>query len=115
MGLALLLATRKGTLFLMNFFSFENSTMYSNVQHIAKLIEYATFKGGKDGQTSIMIKTILRLPSVKAESGYPVPPSIFVLPKGCGLNGEPRRAGRGLASDEVVAINAARIAGKSFS
>ena len=61
-----------------------------------------------------MIKTILRLPAVKAESGYPR--STLYLRISQGLWTKPVSLGEravGWPSDEVAAINAARIAGRS--
>lgn len=61
-----------------------------------------------------MIKTILRLPAVKAETG--ISRSTLYLRVSQGLWPKPVRLGLravGWPSDEVAAINAARIAGKS--
>jgi len=61
-----------------------------------------------------MIKTILRLPTVKAESGYPR--STLYLRIAQGLWTKPVSLGGravGWPYDEVEAINAARIAGKT--
>ena len=61
-----------------------------------------------------MIKTILRLPTVKAESGYSR--STLYLRITQGLWPKPVHLGPravGWPSDEVAAINAARIAGRS--
>lgn len=61
-----------------------------------------------------MINTILRLPAVKAESGYPR--STLYLRIAQGLWTKPVRLGErvvGWPSSEVSAINAARIAGKT--
>jgi prophage regulatory protein len=61
-----------------------------------------------------MIKTILRLPTVKAESGYPR--STLYLRISQGLWTKPVSLGEravGWPSEEVAAINAARIAGKT--
>ena len=61
-----------------------------------------------------MIKTILRLPTVKAESGYSR--STLYLRISQGLWPKPVHLGPravGWPSDEVAAMNAARIAGKS--
>lgn len=61
-----------------------------------------------------MINTILRLPSVKAESGYPR--STLYLRISQGLWTKPVRIGVravGWPADEVATLNAARIAGKT--
>jgi prophage regulatory protein len=61
-----------------------------------------------------MNNTILRLPSVKAASGYPR--STLYLRISQGLWTKPIRLGTravGWPSQEVAALNAARIAGKS--
>jgi prophage regulatory protein len=61
-----------------------------------------------------MIKTILRLPTVKAESGYSR--STLYLRIAQGLYTKPIKLGpraAGWPSEEVAAINAARIAGKT--
>lgn len=61
-----------------------------------------------------MIKTILRLPTVKAETG--ISRSTLYLRVSQGLWPKPVRLGPravGWPSDEVAAINAARIAGKT--
>jgi len=61
-----------------------------------------------------MIKTILRIATVKAESGYPR--STLYLRISQGLWTKPVSLGEravGWPSDEVAAINAARIAGRS--
>jgi len=61
-----------------------------------------------------MIKTILRLPTVKAESGYSR--STLYLRISQGLWPKPVSLGPravGWPSDEVAAINAARISGKT--
>jgi prophage regulatory protein len=61
-----------------------------------------------------MIKTILRIKSVKAESGYPR--STLYLHIAQGLWTKPVSLGEravGWPSEEVAAINAARISGKT--
>ena len=61
-----------------------------------------------------MSNTILRLPAVKAESGYPR--STLYLRIAQGLYTKPVKLGArtaGWPSSEVAAINAARIAGKT--
>jgi prophage regulatory protein len=61
-----------------------------------------------------MIKTILRIKSVKAESGYPR--STLYLRIAQGLWTKPVSLGEravGWPSEEVAAINAARISGKT--
>jgi prophage regulatory protein len=61
-----------------------------------------------------MINTILRLPAVKAQSGYPR--STLYLRISQGLWTKPVRLGTravGWPSNEVAALNAARIAGKT--
>lgn len=61
-----------------------------------------------------MIKTILRLPTVKAETG--ISRSTLYLRVSQGLWPKPVRLGLravGWPSDEVAAMNAARIAGKT--
>lgn len=61
-----------------------------------------------------MIKTILRLPTVKAETG--ISRSTLYLRVSQGLWPKPVRLGPravGWPSDEVATLNAARIAGKS--
>ena len=61
-----------------------------------------------------MLNTILRLPAVKAESGYPR--STLYLRSAQGLWTKPVSLGErvvGWPSSEVSAINAARIAGKT--
>lgn len=61
-----------------------------------------------------MIATILRLPTVKAQTGYPR--STLYLRIAQGLFVKPVRLGEravGWPADEVATLNAARIAGKS--
>lgn len=61
-----------------------------------------------------MIATILRLPTVKAQTGYPR--STLYLRIAQGLFVKPVRLGEravGWPADEVATLNAARIAGKT--